>query len=118
MKSALQEKDVLDMKGQLTFDEFMNITEEKPLEQPKPRVPMADPCYYCLCNSCINNAESRTITPDELPYDWKPCFFCDICRNFDGESPEVMERAECSEYVIDNYHAEQNRKKFRIVRSE
>lgn len=116
MKSALQEKDVLDMKGQLTFDEFMNITEERLLEQPKPRVPMADPCYYCLCNSCINNAESRTITPDELPYDWKPCFFCDICRNFDGESPEVMEKTECSEYVIDNYHAAQNRKKLKIVR--
>jgi hypothetical protein len=63
------------MNGQLEFDEFMNITEEKTLEQKKYRVPMADPCYYCLCNSCLNNAESRTITPDELPYDWKPCFF-------------------------------------------
>lgn len=104
------------MKGQLTFDEFMNITEEKPSEQKQPRVPMTDPCYYCLCNSCIYNAESRTITPDELPYDWKPCFFCDICRNFDGESPDDMERTECSEYVVDNYHVAQNRKKLRIVR--
>ena len=104
------------MKGQLIFDEFMNITEEKPPEHKQERVPMVDPCYYCLCRSCINNVESRTITPDELPYDWQPCFFCDICRNFDGESPEDMERTECSEYVIDNYHAEQNRKKLRIVR--
>lgn len=116
MEYVLQEMDVPVMKGQLTFDEFMNIAEEKPPEHKQKRVPMVDPCYYCLCRSCINNAESRTITPDELPYDWQPCFFCDMCRNFDGESPEDMERAECSEYVIDNYHAEQNRKKLRIVR--
>lgn len=31
-------------------------------------------------------------------------------------SPDDMERTECSEYVIDNYHAAQNRKKLRIVR--
>lgn len=99
------------MNGQLKFDEFMNITEEKPSEQKKDRVQMEDLCYYCLCNSCINNAESRTITPAELPYDWKPCFFCDICKNFDGESAENMEREECREYVIDDYHAKQNRKK-------
>lgn len=104
------------MNGQLEFDEFMNITEEKTLEQKKYRVPMADPCYYCLCNSCLNNAESRTITPDELPYDWKHCFFCDICKRFDGESSEDMEREECREYVIDDYHARKNREKLRIVR--
>lgn len=74
------------------------------------------PCYYCLCRSCINNAESLTVNPEEVPYDWHPCFFCDICNNFDGESPENMEREECHEYVIDDYHARQNRKKFRIVR--
>lgn len=104
------------MKGQLIFDANMNIVEEKAVQNANPRVQMVDPCYYCLCKSCINNAESITITPDELPYDWKPCFFCDICRNFDGESPEDMERTECSEYLIDNYHAAQNRKKLRIVR--
>lgn len=108
------------MEGQLRFDEFMNISEEKIQQEingcVEQRTPMVDPCYYCLCNSCINNAESITVTPDELPDDWRSCFFCDICRNFDGESPEVMERTECSEYVIDNYHAAQNRKKLRIVR--
>lgn len=103
------------MKNQLTFDGFMNRTEEKQPEQKGVRVFMADSCYYCLCKSCINNAESRTITPDELPHDWKPCFFCDTCKNFDGESIENMERTECSNYATDNYHAEQNRKKLRIV---
>lgn len=104
------------MKGQLTFDEFMYITEEKPPEHNQERVPMVDPCYYCLCRSCINNAESLTVNPEEVPYNWHPCFFCDICRNFDGESPENMEREECVEYVIDDYHARKNREKLKIVR--
>lgn len=86
------------------------------MDNKQERVPMVDPCYYCLCRSCINNAESLTVNPEEVPYDWLPCFFCDICNNFDGESPENMEREECHEYVIDDYHARQNRKKFRIVR--
>ena len=109
------------MKGQLKFDELMNISEEK-LQQKNVecivlRIPMADPCYYCLCNSCINNAESTTIKPDEIPYDWQPCFFCDDCRIFDGDTKKRnMEREQCARYKIDNYHANQNRKKFRIVR--
>nr|DAH48501.1 MAG TPA: hypothetical protein [Caudoviricetes sp.] len=35
---------------------------------------------------------------------------------FDGESSNDMEREECEEYVIDDYHAKQNRKKIRTVR--
>lgn len=104
------------MKGQLTFDNFMNITEEKTQAQAQIRVPMVDCCYYCLCNSCVNNAESITITPEELPHDWKPCFFCDSCRKFDGESSQNMEREECTKYAIDNYHAAQNGKKIKIAR--
>lgn len=96
--------------------EAMYITEEKPPEHKQERVPMVDPCYYCLCRSCINNAESLTVNPEEVPYNWHPCFFCDICRNFDGESPENMEREECVEYVIDDYHARKNREKLKIVR--
>lgn len=68
------------------------------------------------CRSCINNAESLTVNPEEVPYDWRPCFFCDICNNFDGESLENMEREECEEYMIDDYHARKNREKLRVVR--
>ena len=104
--------------GQFVFDEFMNISEEQKTcaEIVMPRTQMLDPCYYCLCNSCINNAESLTVNPEEVPYDWHPCFFCDICNNFDGESPENMEREECEEYMIDDYHARKNREKLRVVR--
>lgn len=104
------------MKGQLVFDENLNVVEEKWEREVIPRKSMEDPCYYCKCNSCMNNAESLTVNPEEISYDWHPCFFCDICNNFDGESPQNMERVECNEYVIDNYHARQNRKKLRIVR--
>lgn len=105
------------MKGQLRFDELMNISEEKSVkEEVRRKPPMADPCYYCLCNSCINNAESITICPDEVPYDWKPCFFCDACRRFDEKCSKDMERVQCERYVIDNYHAQQSRKRFKIVR--
>lgn len=99
------------------FDENMNISEDKEQDTYKDnRVEMVDPCYYCLCNSCINNAESVTVSPDEVPYEWKPCFRCDECSLYDGKSHKNMEKTECSEYIIDNYHAEQRRKKIRIVR--
>lgn len=99
----------------------MNISEERAQQESSEgvewRTPMVDPCYYCLCNSCINNAESITVNPDEVPYDWKPCFFCDDCRKFDGDTAKRnMEKEQCSRYEIDDYHAKQNRKKLRVVR--
>jgi len=111
------------MKGQLKFDEFMNISEEEPEKEMggyvEQRISMVDPCYYCLCNSCINNAESPTVNPgnDKFPDDWEACFCCDDCRKFDGDvTKRNMEREQCVRYEIDNYHAEQNRKKIRLVR--
>lgn len=105
----------------MKFDEFMNILEET-LQQETScgvrwRTPMVDPCYYCLCNSCVNNAESTTINSDEVPYEWEPCFLCDDCRVYDGDTRKRnLEREQCSRYRIDNYHAGQKRRKFRIVR--
>lgn len=104
------------MKGQLSFDEFMNIAEDKPdFERIEHKTLMADPCYYCLCNSCIYNAESITIHPDELPYDWNPCFLCDECRKFDSNCVRSMNKEECDRYGIDNYHAALKRKKFKVI---
>lgn len=105
------------MKGQMRFDKYGTVSEELDCRPQKTERPlMNDPCYYCLCNSCINNAESRTVRPEEVPYDWKPCFFCDICSVFGGENSENMEREECEKYMIDDYHARKNREKLRIVR--
>ena len=110
------------MKGQLRFDELMNISEEK-LQQNtsrcvEQRIPMVDPCYYCLCNSCTNNAESITVNlgNDKFPDDWEACFFCDDCRKFDGDTAKRnMERGQCARYEIDDYHAKQMRKKFKVI---
>lgn len=108
------------MKRQLRFDEFMNISEEKSRQETvECRTPMEGPCYYCLCNSCINNGESTTVNPgmDKFPDDCEACFFCDDCWKFDGDTAKRnMEREQCDRYEIDDYHAEQNRRKFRIVR--
>lgn len=111
------------MKGQLRFDEFMNISEEKLQQETtgciERRTPMEYPCYYCLCNSCINNAESMTVNPDvdKLPDDWEACFFCDDCWKYDGDTAKRnLIREQCGRYEIDDYHAELNRRKFRIVR--
>ena len=113
------------MKGQLSFDESMNVSEEKIQQETSRcvecRTPMVDQCYYCLCNSCINNAESITVNPDKdkFPEDWEACFFCDDCKIFDGDGAKKnMEREWCSRYEIDNYHAKANRKKFRIVKCD
>mgnify|MGYP000859315572 CR=1 FL=1 len=108
------------MKGQLKFNEFGIISDEcKCTEHDNPnRKLMADPCYYCLCNSCKNNVESRTVMPEEVNDDWKPCFFCDECSNYDDEAVKNMERVECWEYEIDDYHARRNRKKIKIMRWE
>lgn len=110
------------MYRQLGFDEFMNIQEEeagqaKGRESAVLKPQMVNPCYYCLCDSCINNAESITARPDEIPDGWEPCFFCDDCRKYDGDAiKRDMEREKCIRYSIDNYHAEQNRKKIKIMR--
>lgn len=111
------------MKGQMRFDGSMNISEEKSRQETagcvECRIPMVDPCYYCLCNSCINNAESTTVNPDrdKFPDDWEACFFCDDCRKYDGDTTKKnMEKEQCARYEIDNHHAEQKRKKLRVVR--
>ncbi len=111
------------MKGQLKFDEFMNISEERPHQETSEsvewRTPMVDPCYYCLCNSCINNAESTTVNlgNDKFPDNWEACFFCDDCRKFDGNTAKGnMEREQCARYEIDDYHAKQKQKKIKMIR--
>lgn len=107
----------------MEFNQFMNMPEGKlqqeTSEHTERRTQMVDPCYYCLCNSCINNAESATVNleRDKFPDDWEACFFCDDCRGFDGDTAKRnMEREQCAGYEIDSYHAQQNRKRIRLVK--
>lgn len=74
-------------------------------------------CYYCLCDSCVNNVENFKVKSNETPHNYEPCFCCDDCRVFDGDiAKRNMKRVKCDRYKIDNYHAEKNRKKFKIVK--
>ena len=72
---------------------------------------MVDPCYYCLCRSCINNAESLTVNPEEVPYDWHPVLLLAIYCNNLMERAQKIWKEECEEYMIDDYHARKNREK-------
>ncbi len=110
------------MYKQLDFDELMNIQEggagqAKERESVVLKPQMVNPCYYCLCDSCINNVENIKVRPDEIPDRWESCFFCDDCRKYDNDTTKRnMEREKCSRYSIDNYHARQKRKKIRAVK--
>lgn len=105
------------MNGQIGFDIFMNLSEEKSeILVVKPRPAMADPCYYCLCKSCINNVENIRTTPDEITQNWVPCYCCDDCSRYDDRKKISQETEHCNQYAIDNYHAEKNRRKFKIMR--
>lgn len=105
------------MNGQMRFDNLMNITIEQP-EKITHRTTMVDPCYYCLCNSCIGNVESLTVKPQEISDKTKICFRCDECSAYCGKDKgkKYLEKIECAEYQIDDYHAEKNRKKFKICK--
>lgn len=102
------------MRGQLKFDELMNISEEIEKKN-NSRIVMVDSCYYCLCNSCVNNAESTTVLPDEISDDYQPCFLCDECKFYDDKNDKIMETEVCHKYLIDNYHALKKRKKFKSI---
>lgn len=109
------------MKGQLRFNEFMRISEEGTQQEGIGQRPIKQrpPCYYCLCDSCVNNIYNFNAKSSEIPYDQKqmPCFTCEDCRIYDGDTAKgIMEIEQCYRYKIDNYHAERNRKKIRIVK--
>lgn len=68
-------------------------------------------CANCLCQYCANNAEEvhHTVRPDEMG---EPCFNCDECREFTGESKHRYEAKEhCADFVLSDYGAKKNRKK-------
>lgn len=69
-----------------------------------------------LCDSCIYNAESRTLTKKDTDGRWGPCFNCDECYHFGHDiSNGIKKRVECEWYRIDNNHAEKMRKRLKII---
>lgn len=68
----------------------------------------AFPCGRCLCNHCANNVETIDNCTGEAK---EPCFSCDECRWYDGDTRHKdMWRQECGEYIVTNEHAERLKK--------
>ena len=73
----------------------------------------AFPCGRCLCNHCANNVETIDNCTGEAK---EPCFVCDECRWYDGDTRHKdMWRQECGEYIVTNEHAERLRRKLKLI---
>ena len=73
-------------------------------------------CANCLCEHCANNAEWvwHKIKPVEVQ---TPCFNCDECRYYTGNSVHgVQRKAECEEFIISEHAAASRRKKIKIIK--
>lgn len=114
------------------MDRQMDIFDfiDKPPEAPPQRTlfeqifqKIKDPvllCANCLCNYCTCNVEASydRIRPEEARVA-DPCFNCDECRQYTGESVhKLCRREDCDNFIMSDYGAERNRKRFRILKSD
>ena len=103
------------MNGQMDIFDFI----EKPKSQfeqlfEKVKDPVLQ-CANCLCQYCANNVEEiwDKVKPEEIR---ESCFNCDECRTFTGLAEhKECGREECRKFILSDYGAARNRKKFRIV---
>lgn len=73
-------------------------------------------CVNCLCRYCTHNAEElyRTVKLEEAAA--SPCFNCDECREYTGDRVHAEQaREECGSFVMSDYGANRNRKKFKVI---
>lgn len=73
-------------------------------------------CSNCLCEYCTNNVEQPTsnVKPGEM---LEPCFNCDECRVYSGESRHANQQKEnCPNFIMSDYGAQKNRNRFRIIK--
>lgn len=72
----------------------------------------ADPCGPCKCNSCKESVENVYSRAGEMQ---TPCFSCDECAIYDGDSRKSRKCiTDCGNYGIDNFHAKKLRDKFEV----
>ena len=75
------------------------------------------PCANCLCQYCTHNAEElyQTVTREEA-LKCEPCFICDECSAYDGDSKHRLQfKQECKEFILSEYGAKRNRKRFILL---
>lgn len=73
-------------------------------------------CANCLCHYCTHNVEELydTVKPQEVAE--PPCFVCDECRTYSGDCMDREQaREECNSFVMSDYGANRNRKRFQII---
>ena len=70
------------------------------------------PCGGCLCDKCANNVENLNVKTGEQK---EPCLNCDHCKYYNGEGRNVK-TFDCEKYLITDYAAEKERRRFRIVK--
>lgn len=62
---------------------------------------------------CEQRGNDRQLTGEAK----EPCFVCDECRWYDGDTKNPDKwKQECDEYIITEEQAKRNRKKFKIVK--
>lgn len=70
-------------------------------------------CANCLCEYCVNNTEQSL--GKAKPEMQEPCFNCDDCRVYNGDSQGRNQRKEeCSKFVMSDYGAARNRRRIKI----
>lgn len=73
-------------------------------------------CANCLCQYCANNVEQsqdRVKSGEML----EPCFNCDECKLYSGEKHLISQRRkECLNFVMSDYGASKNRKRFQLIK--
>lgn len=74
------------------------------------------PCVNCLCQYCTHNVEElyNTVKLEEVADE--PCFICDECREYTGESNHtVCRKMNCKNFIMSDYGAKRNRKRFKLI---
>lgn len=87
------------------FEQILPIIDEPVIE-----------CVNCLCQYCTHNAEElyNTVSAEEAAD--TPCFICDECRIYTGDSNQkILRKEDCDNFIMSDYGAKRNRKRFKVV---
>lgn len=116
------------MDGQMDIFDFIERPAE-PIQSAEPAQPgtmfeqlfikIKDPlmrCANCLCQYCTHNVEELYDKVKLQEAAEPPCFICDECRSYTGNCEDREQaREECSNFVMSDYGANRNRKRFKII---
>ena len=82
------------------FEQILPIIDEPVIE-----------CVNCLCQYCTHNAEElyNTVSAEEATD--TPCFICDECRIYTGDSNQkILRKEDGDNFIMSDYDAQRNRR--------